>query len=97
MGEPPQAHSDEFQRYALIAAFEGGIEVIRECNIKAALMISMGEAPGEVGDSNADFSAGFCDAVEFHNGPKGVVEMLQNMVGLNQLKMVIREGIGEIV
>ncbi len=86
-----------FQRYALIAAFEGGIEIIGECDIKAAFMICVGKASRKVGDSNADFSAGLCDAVEFHNGPKGIVEMLQNMVGLNQLKMIIREGIGEIV
>ncbi len=60
-------------------------------------MIGMGEAPGEVGDSNADFSAGLCDAVEFHNGPKGIVEMLQNMVGLNQFKVVVWKGVGEVV
>ncbi len=97
MGEPPQAHSEEFQRYALIAAFEGGIEVIREGYIKAALMISMGEAPGEVGDSNADFSAGLCDAVEFHNSSQGIVEVFQNMVGFNEFKVVIRERVRKLV
>ena len=91
MGEPPQAHSDEFQRYALIAAFEGGIEVIRECNIKAALMISMGEAPGEVGDSDADLSTGLRNAVKFYNCAQRILKVLQNMVRLNQLKVIIWE------
>ena len=97
MGEPPQAHFEELERDALVTPLEGGIEVIRECNIKATLMIGMGKAAGEVGNSNAEFSAGLCDAVEFHNGPKGVVEMFQNMVGLNQFKVVVRKGVGKAV